>query len=373
MPILHRDIETKSTIDLTEVGGWRYAADPSTDVWCVAYAIDDAPMQTWIPGQPVPEEFFEAARNPDWIVVAHNNAFEAVIEEHILAPRYGWPIVPIERHRCTMAMALAAALPAALSKVAEVLELSTRKDDQGARLMRLLAQPRKPRDEEDPSGIYWHDDPEKLERLYAYCRNDVEVERELFHRLPPLSDAEQKLWVLDALINRRGFHTDGSLLEAASRIGAAAGATAHDEIARITDGALTSTDQVTALQTWLGEHGCEVKDVRKPTLKHALTRKALDPIVRRVIELRLGAAHAAAAKIDTCLLGVIATAGSAAPCGITVPEPAAGPGTDRSRKTSNAMARILARSGLQLRPAIWRMFKNVIRSRSKSWAILPAP
>jgi DNA polymerase bacteriophage-type len=301
MPILHRDIETRSTIDLTEVGAGRYAADPSTDVWCVAYAIDDAPVQTWIPGQPLPEEFFEAARNPAWLIVAHNDAFERAIEEHILAPRYGWPIVPIERHRCTMAMALASALPGALGKVGEVLELSTRKDDQGARLMKQMAQPRKPRADEDPAGIYWIDDPEKLERLYAYCRNDVEVERELFHRLPPLSDAEQELWVLDALINQRGFHTDGPLLEAASRIGAAAGAAAHDEIARITNGALTSTDQVTALQAWLGEHGCAIKDVRKPTLKHALTRKALDPLVRRVIELRLGTAHAAAAKIDTLL------------------------------------------------------------------------
>jgi DNA polymerase bacteriophage-type len=317
MPILHRDIETRSTIDLTEVGGWRYAAEPNTGVWCVAYAVDDAPVQTWIPGQPVPEEFFEAARNPDWIVVAHNDAFERVIEEHILAPRYGWPIVPIERHRCTMAMALASALPGALSKVGEVLELSRRKDDQGARLMKQMAQPRKPcaasrvcvnaHDrcdggasapcpycEPKETGILWHDDPEKLERLYAYCRNDVEAERELFHRLPPLAGSEQALWVLDALINQRGFHTDGPLLEAASRIGAAAGAAAHDEIARITDGALTSTNQVEALQAWLSE-------IQKPTLKHALTRKGLDPVVRRVIELRLGTAHAAAAKIDTLI------------------------------------------------------------------------
>jgi DNA polymerase len=51
----------------------------------------------------------------------------------------------------------------------------------------------------------------------------------------------------------------------------------------------------------LGERGCEVKNLRKPTLKHALQRKELDPVTRRVIELRLGAAHAAAAKIDTLL------------------------------------------------------------------------
>jgi len=73
----------------------------------------------------------------------------------------------------------------------------------------------------------------------------------------------------------------------------------QDELARITDGALTSTNQAKALQAWLAEHGCEVKDVTKPTLKLALGRKGLDPVVRRVIELRMGAAHAAAAKVDT--------------------------------------------------------------------------
>jgi DNA polymerase len=299
--ILHRDFETRSTIDLSDVGAWRYAGDPNTAAWCCAYAVDDGPVQVWIPGQPIPEEFFEAARNPDWIVTAHNDAFERAIEERILAPQYGWPIVPIERHRCTMAMASASALPAKLKTVAEVLQLSARKDDQGSRLMQQMARPRKPRAGEDPNGIYWHDDQEKLEGLYAYCRQDVEVERELYHRLPPLTDSEQALWVLDATINQRGFHTDGLLLEAASHIAAAAGQAVQDELARITAGAISSTDQVAAMQAWLGEHGCEVKDLKKPTLRHALRRKDLDPVVRRVAELRLGAAHAAAAKIDTLL------------------------------------------------------------------------
>src|SRR6516225_7250766 len=186
--VLHRDIETRSTIDLTDVGAWRYAGEPTTGVWCVAYAVDDARARIWIPGQSIPEEFHVAARESDWLIVAHNDAFERAIEERILAPRYDWPIVPIERHRCTMAMALASALPAALDSVAEVLELSVRKDAQGARLMRLMSRPRKPRAGEDPNGIYWHDDPEKLERLYAYCRNDTDVERKAYHRLPRLAD-----------------------------------------------------------------------------------------------------------------------------------------------------------------------------------------
>ena len=200
-----------------------------------------------------------------------------------------------------MAAALASALPAALGAVAEVLQLSARKDDQGARLMRQMGRPRKPRADEDPSEIYWHDDPEKLDQLYAYCRQDVEVERELFHRLPPLIDSEQGLWALDATINQRGFHTDGPLLSSASRIAAAAGQAVQDELIRITAGALTSTDQVAALLDWFREHGCQIKNLQKTSLRHALRRKDLDPVVRRVMELRLGAAHAAAAKIDTLL------------------------------------------------------------------------
>ena len=128
---------------------------------------------------------------------AHNDAFETAIEQHVLAPRYGWPIIPPERHRCTMAMCLALGLPAKLGAAADALELANRKDAAGERLMRQMSKPRKPRKGEDPAGAYWFDDQERLDRLYSYCKQDVEVERELYNRLPPLSAAEQTLWALE--------------------------------------------------------------------------------------------------------------------------------------------------------------------------------
>jgi DNA polymerase len=167
--------------------------------------------------------------------------------------------------------------------------------------MRKMARPRKPRAGEDPNGLYWHDEPENQTRLQQYCMRDTEAERWLYQRVPPLTDPEQALWALDAVVNQRGFHTDGALLEAASRLAATAGRAVQEELVRITVGTLTSTDQVAALLAWLAEHGCEINNLRKPTLRHALRRKDLDPVARRVIELRLGAAHAAAAKIDTLL------------------------------------------------------------------------
>jgi hypothetical protein len=66
--ILFRDYETRSTLNLAEVGAWKYASHPTTDVWCCAYAVDDGPIKLWIPGDPIPTEFSEAAQNPDWLV-----------------------------------------------------------------------------------------------------------------------------------------------------------------------------------------------------------------------------------------------------------------------------------------------------------------
>jgi DNA polymerase len=299
--ILHRDIETRSTLDLTKVGVWRYAAEPNTAAWCLSHAVDDDPVQIWIPGQPVPEVFHTAARDPDWRITAHNDQFERAIEERILAPRYGWPLVPIQRHVCTMALVLACALPGSLDGAAAALNSPFPKDVEGQRLMRKMARPRKPRAGEDPNELYWHDEPENQARLQQYCMRDTEAERWLHQHVLPLTDSEQAQWIIDAKINGRGFASDALLLTSASRIAAAADKAVQRELAEITAGELTSTDQVAAVLTWLSKRGCELKNLQKPTLRHALRRKELDPTARRVIELRLGAAHAAAAKIDTLL------------------------------------------------------------------------
>src|SRR5262245_23096817 len=156
MQTLHRDVETRSTLDLRDVGAWRYSLHPTTDVWCVAFAINDEPIKLWVPGDPVPAEFVEAAQNQDWFVSSFNNQFERLIERHILAPRYGFPLVPIERHRCTQAAALALALPAKLETVAPVLKLDAQKDEAGHRVMMRMSRPRQPRcrghERRHPSG-----------------------------------------------------------------------------------------------------------------------------------------------------------------------------------------------------------------------------
>jgi len=299
MPILFHDFETKSTLDLREVGAWRYTSDTTTDVWCCAFAVDDGPIQLWIPGDPVPTEFIEAAQNPNWVTSAFGDHFERLITQHIMGPRYGWPAVPIERRRCSQAASLALALPAKLGSVAQVLKLEHQKDDAGRRAMMQMAQPRRPRKDENPNGVYWFDDPERREQLYTYCKNDVAVERALHHRIEGLIPEEHGVWQLDSVINDRGMYIDGKLLDAAIDIAETAQAAINTELTAITEGELATIGQTTKLIEWLAARGCVVTDVQKTTIKRALTRKSLSPEVRRVMELRLDGAHAAAAKLET--------------------------------------------------------------------------
>src|SRR2546430_13519517 len=82
--------------------------------------------------------------------------------------------------------------------------------------MLACSKPRKP-GKGEPPGLYWHDGPARLDRLYSYCKQDVEVERALHHRIGFLPPEEQAVWELDAAINDRGVFVDVHL--AARRFG----------------------------------------------------------------------------------------------------------------------------------------------------------
>jgi DNA polymerase len=261
--VLHRDYETRSRISLKLVGAHRYAADPSTEILCAAYAVDDEPVRLWLPGDPIPSEFIEAASDSGWSTCAHGDHFESAIEQHVLAPRHGWPLVPLERHRCSMAMSLAAGLPARLGMVADALELTHRKDAAGERLMHQMSKPRRAHKDEDPDQVYWFDDQERLDRLHDYCRQDVEVEREIHDRLPALSSIGQTVWQLSCKINDRGFRVDRAFAEAARRIAQTAAPEIDAELAGLTRGAVTGINQIARLLPWLQERGCTLQKLDK--------------------------------------------------------------------------------------------------------------
>jgi DNA polymerase len=265
-------------------------------VWGCAFAVDDGPIEWWAPDDRIPEPFILAAQDPTWLTCAYNDTFERLITQHVTGPRYGFPLVPIERRRCLQASSLALALPGRLDKVAKALGLEAQKDTAGHRVMLQMARPRKPREGEDPSGIHWVDDPEKHEALQAYSKADVAVERALYHRIGLLPEDEQELWRLDSIINDRGIYLDGDLIEAAIGVCEQVKPALRAELATLTGGLVVSLDQHIKLKAWLNANGCLIKDVQSETIEKALKGNSIDTTVRRVLELRRDGAHAAVHK-----------------------------------------------------------------------------
>src|SRR5262249_26256080 len=87
--------------------------------------------------------------------VAHGAAFERAMLECILVPQHAWPMVPGDRHGCTMSLALAHAYPRSLEGVARILGLANQKDVAREKIVRVMWKPRKPRRDEGPTKTYW--------------------------------------------------------------------------------------------------------------------------------------------------------------------------------------------------------------------------
>ena len=63
------------------------------------------------------------------------------------------------------------------------------------------------------------------------------------------------MWTLDARINARGFHIDRALAEAAQRIARSEQILIDGEIARLTNGTITTAGQVAKIAAFLRERG----------------------------------------------------------------------------------------------------------------------
>ena len=291
MPHLHWDVETRSAANLTKVGARRYAADPSTTVLCIAYAVDDAEPAIWTPGQPIPAPFIAAAANADWISVTHNDVFEREIEAQILHPKYAWPLIPLARRRCSMALAEANGLPGSLDEAAIRLGLTNQKDMAGHAVMLELCDASKPLD------------PVKLGRLPPYCVQDVRVERELYGRLPLPTPSEQSVWAIDQVINGRGYATDQALAQAARNIAAEETKDINARITDLTGGEITTANQHARILKYIRERGHTAKSLGKRSVAQILARGP-DEDTRQILELRRAGGRSSVTKFRAVIADV---------------------------------------------------------------------
>lgn len=342
------DFETRSACSIKDCGSWRYSLDPTTQVMCLAFRLphwEKDRTALWHPT--FPHLGIKEADCPEleelfaWIadgklVEAHNCWFERGIWTNICVPKLGWPEVGHRQWRCSAAKAAAHSLPRSLDGCTLALDLRTKKDVEGAKVMKKMAKPRKPRVAEVKSFVaqqdgvpaikqcvvttvatdtgwkasvswdggerdfslpfYWHESVEMIERLCAYCRKDVLAEEAVSHRLRDLSAKETEMYLMDQAINQRGFQLDREGIEAALEVVNGIFSDLNKELVELTGGRVEKATQRARMIQWFNEMGLPLEDTQGSTLDGWLKREDLEADVRRGLELVRALGRSSTAK-----------------------------------------------------------------------------
>lgn len=284
---------------LFAVGMRVYAEHPTTEVLSMSYDLKDGRgKRRWRPGLPNPQDLFDYIAQGG-LVEAHNSGFERVIWTFVCQRLYGWPAFPPAQWRCSAAKSRAWGLPGALANVGDVLNIASKKDADGKRLLDKFSIPRTPTQKDKRYRIRPEEDPEDGEKLYAYNDRDIEAEAEVSARVPDLIPMELDYWLADQAINFRGIGVD---LEGARNCAAIVRQCLSKytrQMVAITGG--IEPGQLQALKGWMAAFGVYADSLDEDGIAALLSRTDLPPHVRQVLEIRQLTGSASVKKVFAML------------------------------------------------------------------------
>jgi DNA polymerase len=129
------------------------------------------------------------------------------------------------------------------------------------------------------------------------------VERALYHALPPLPEAEQALWTLDAAINARGFAVDVGLARAARDVAQNCRDGIDAELAKLTGDAITSASQGERIKDRLRQNGHDIESLNDRSVA-AIRLQDPDEETIQLLDLREAGSQAASRKLSKLLAQV---------------------------------------------------------------------
>ncbi len=288
MQNLYIDIETRSSVDLTKGGVYRYASSSDFEVLLFGYAADDGDVNVidMASGETLPDEVLRALVDDTVMKWAHNCAFERVALSHWLRKHhpalFSGNYLDPKSWRCTMVLSAYNGLPLSLEKVGTVLKLQEQKLKEGRDLVRYFCTPSR------TEGRGWNlpeHAPDRWETFKEYNKRDVEVEMQILQRLRkyPVPDSVWEEYRLDQEINDRGIMIDRRLVEQAIRIDELSKANLTAEMVKRTG--LENPNSVAQLKAYLTENGVDVDALGKKEVS-ALMKDAPGKLAE-VLSLRL--------------------------------------------------------------------------------------
>lgn len=303
---LSLDLETRSSVDITKSGVYKYAESPDFEILLFGVSVNGGPVAVYdlASGDNVPEEIIKALSDDSVTKWAYNASFERVCLSVWLRRNYPQYFStysiegdPVQKYldpaawKCTLVWAAYNGLPLSLDKVGAVLGFEEQKLKEGKELIRYFCMPSR------TAGRKWNlpkHAPEKWELFKKYNRRDVEVEMQIQQRLKnyPVPNFVWDEYHLDQEINDRGIMIDRQLVEQAISIDEQ---TKKDLMARMQKlTGLDNPNSVMQLKGYLADNGLETETLGKKDVAALL--KSVPADMAEILELRLQLAKSSVKK-----------------------------------------------------------------------------
>lgn len=288
------DIETYSSVDLTECGVYRYSESPDFEVLLFGYSVDGGEVEVVdiANGEQLSAEIISALNSDGVIKWAFNANFERVCLSRFL----GVTLDPAS-WRCTMVWCMYLGLPHTLKQAGEVLKLKDRK--LGEELIKIFSLPDKYGRRVEPKTL-----PAQWTRFKSYNKRDVEVELAIQRCLSgfPVPDFVWREYAADQRINDRGIAIDPTLVDNAIALDEQSKKELGERMKALTG--LDNPNSVTQLKKWLGDRGLHMPSLGKKDVAAAL--KTASGEAAEVLRLRQQSGKSSVAKYSAMKKSVCA-------------------------------------------------------------------
>jgi DNA polymerase len=258
------DIETFSSIDLSNCGVYKYVEAPDFEVLLFGYSVDGGEVKVvdLAQGEAIPPEIIDLLKDDKVTKWAFNAAFERICLSRHLGMPSGTYLNP-SAWKCTMVWSAYLGLPLSLKFVAEVLELKEQKLDEGRDLIKYFCTPQRKTKRNNRTRNYYYHDLIKWSAFVLYNLRDVEVELAIKNRLTNYSvpDFIWNEYHEDQRINDRGVLVDSKFVKKCVALNKISSKELRAVMKEITN--LENPNSVAQLKMWLEKYGIEVDSLGK--------------------------------------------------------------------------------------------------------------